>query len=396
MRTSALVAMCLSVVMSAGLSGRIAAGAEETPAKQLDLTYVTADCYAAVIFHPQQMAKLPAAAPLVKRLEKAEMPAVFNPLHIEQVVVMFPGHAAGDRHANSPAPVFVLRFGKGVNVDAMAADLLRDQGARQLSEARVLGKKCYKFAAPAEEADNGGRPKRREVPPTMTCAADDRTVLLSHEGEDRLQKMLSASAVKSPLVEQLRNVDVGHDVVVVYVVEPVLEQVKQEIERDRKHAHPPMIPLMDTLPLLRHFTVSLDLNDDTLGKIVLQPADAASVAKIESLARLFQQKAKEEIQRERTFFAEHFTAKLPEPIERLFSLGEKLLDAMTVTKTDGGVALSLKPTKGIGPEVLKTFFDFCTRRGGAEKKPSESGPSKDSAKANRLPTTEDKKASPER
>jgi hypothetical protein len=40
---------------------------------------------------------------------------------------------------------------------------------------------------------------------------------------------------------------------------------------------------------------------------------------------------------------------------------------MTVTKTDATVVISLKPTKGIGPEVLNTGFTKLFRDSGKTK-----------------------------
>ena len=90
MRTRSLLATFVVLALLAGLSGRTVEGAEKAPAKKLDVKYVTDDFYGAVIFHPRQLAESPAAAPLLKELKQAGLPAALDPRRIEQAVMLIP------------------------------------------------------------------------------------------------------------------------------------------------------------------------------------------------------------------------------------------------------------------------------------------------------------------
>ena len=227
-------------------------------------------------------------------------------------------------------------------------------------EAMVSGKRCYKFEAPAEEPPKEGQPVPppafRRVSPAVTCGADDRTVLLAPSGEETLKKMLAGGEAKGPLVERLRQTEVNHDVVLVFALEPMREQIKENLgnEGARRFVPPPILAILDMLAVLQTATITADLNDDSLGKIVLQGVDAAGNAKIEEQAKLFQEKLKEAIESGRKQMAdmpvpEEFRAQ----VDKAIATGERVANALTIGKTDAGVVVSLKPIKGIGGDLLE-------------------------------------------
>jgi hypothetical protein len=346
------VATAAALAFLAGLA-QVAAAADAGRKKQLDLTYVPGDSFGAMVLHPQELVKAPPAAPILKAMS---LPVALDPASIDEVLILFPVPDRG-------APSFVVRLSQAANTDLMAKEFLGLMGRRggTVVEATVAGKRCYKFEAPAEEPPKEGQPavppRFRDVSPAMTCGADDRTVLVATSGEDQLKKMLSGGEAKGPLVERLRQADVNHDVVMVFALEPMRGQLKENLERERKRPTPsPNLPILEILTVIQTATIAADLNDDTLGKIVLQAADAAGTAKVEEQAKVFQQRLKDEIETGRKRIAE-MPAEMPQEfraqIEKTMALGEKVVNALTVTKSGADVVVTLKPIKGIGPDILE-------------------------------------------
>lgn len=359
MRKHVWVLTTVAVAILAGLA-QAAAAADAGRKKQLDLTYVPGDCFGALVLHPQELVKTPTAAPMLKAMS---LPVALDPASIDEVLILFPVPVKQATGPNRGEPSFVVRLNQAANTDMMAKEFLGLMGRRggTVVEAMVAGKRCYKFEAPAEEPPKEGQPAVppafRRVSPAMTCGADDRTVLVALDGEEALKKLLAGGEAKGPLVERLSRADVSHDVVLVFAMDLVRDQLKENQEQSKRFAPPPILPVLETLPLLQGVTITANLNDDTLGKIVLQAVDADGAAKAEEQAKVFQQKLKEEIETARKRFAEMPDGGLPEeiraPIEKAMALGEKVVNALTVMKTGVEVVITLKPVKGIGPEILE-------------------------------------------
>jgi hypothetical protein len=365
MKTRAWVATCVALVFLAGLT-QAAAAADAGRKKSLDLAYVPGDCFGAMVLHPQELIQAPAAAPMVKAMS---LPVALDPASIDEVLILFPVPAK-EPGPDRGEPSLVVRLKQAANTDLLAKEFLGLMGRRggTVVEATVAGKKCYKFEAPAAEPPKEGQPPVppafRRISPAVTCGPDARTVLVALSGEDTLKKMLGGEA-KGPLVERLRQTDVAHDVVLVFALEPVRELIKENLGDGpaRRFAPPPILAIFDMLPVLQSATITADLNDDALGKIVLQGVDAAGTAKVEEQVKLFQQKLKEAIEEARKVFAER---PVPEEFraqfEKTLASGEKVVNAMTVSRTDAGVVVSLKPIKGIGTDLLEMMGTRMTPR----------------------------------
>ena len=370
MKTLLWVAMAALAVLA-----QVAAAADAGRKKQLDLAYVPGDCFGAMVLHPQELIKAPAAAPMVKAMS---LPVAIDPASIDEVLILFPVPVKEATGPNRDEPSFVVRLGHAANTDMMAKEFLGLMGRRggTVVEAMVGGKRCYKFEAPAAEPPKEGQPVPppafRRVSPAVTCGADDRTILIATTGEETLKKMLAGGEAKGPLVERLRQTDFNHDVVFVFALEPVRELLKENLgnEQGRRFAPPPILAIFDMLLVLQTATITADLNDDSLGKIVLQGIDAAGNAKIEEQAKLFQEKLKEQIESTRKRLAD-----IPVPddfrpqVEKALASGERVANALTIGKTDAGVVVSLQPIKGIGGELLEMMgmaHGATAARGAAE------------------------------
>jgi len=367
----------VAMALLAGLPARVLTGAEATRTKRLDLSYITADFYAAAVVYPQRIARSPAWAPLLKDKDIAAglKELAFDPLKIEQALMLFPVPAKEMSPRDSDAPSFVLRLSPQVDLDEIARQLLPEERGFVDSEGKmqplskivattVAGKNCYKLEAIPEESRKAEETPKTEkttrpprwVSPAMTCVADERTVLMCLRGEADLKKMLSAREVKSPLVERLRRADLDQDAVAVFALEPVREMFREGWERDKKKAPPPVVVFLEILPLLESATITLSLTDDTPGRIVLQAANAESAAKVEEQAKSFPQKAKDQLAEERKMLADR-PEYMRASAERTMSQTEKFVNGMAVTRADAEVVISVKNAREYMQEGFKSFFE---------------------------------------
>jgi hypothetical protein len=104
--------MFLAFSVLAGVAGQVSADRPATAKKRLDLAYITDDFFGAVVFHPQQIARSPVVlARLQEILGLRPMKAMpFDPLQLEQVLVLIPVPPQKRSGPDSDAPSFVLRF----------------------------------------------------------------------------------------------------------------------------------------------------------------------------------------------------------------------------------------------------------------------------------------------
>jgi hypothetical protein len=307
------------------------------------------------------MARAPAVAALLKSedfvaaFKDAFKEMGFDPLKIEQVLMLVP--VPGELGPIGDEPSFVLRFSPPVDIDALAKAMLgRASKSLQIVSVTVAGKKCYKFEANVEEPPKTEKPeepvRRPYVPRTITCIADDRTVLACPAGEAGLKRILNGGVAKSPLRERLRRLDASDDMVLVFALEPVRKEIAASLARAKASPRAsPEVPLDEILLLSQSATIKVNLRDASLSSAVLQAADAAAAAKVEEQIKVFQQKAKEGISEERKRLD-----KIPEEyrklMEEMMSVLEKLLDAMTWAKSGTQVTITLKGDKAVLGEAL--------------------------------------------
>jgi len=358
MSKRSVAVMFLGLALLAGLCAPVVVGAEPARPRQLDLSYVSADVYGVVVLHPQQMARSPEVAALLKNehVVAAFKQMSFDPLKIEQMVGLLPVPGK-ERSQYAVATLLgdraVVRFSPPVDADSMAKALLgKPFGSIKIVAATVAGKKCYKFEEVAKEpanAEKSGEPlqRRRSFPPTITCVADDRTVLVCVFGEADLKKMLAGGEVKGPLVERLRGLDASDDIIAVFAPEPMRESIQESLAQQRQFAPTsPGIPFSEMSLLLQSAVVKVNLSDVARTSAVLEAEDAAGAAKVEELLKTVRQAAKDDLARERKRLEGR-----PEEFRKLqeetMSVVEELLDAMTWTKSGVQMTVTLKGSKGL-------------------------------------------------
>jgi len=366
--------MLVALVVLTGCSRGSQPEAEPARPKQLDLlSYVSDDIYGVIVLHPQQIARSPEVAAMLKNeLFVAAFKGVgFDPLKIEQVLLLIPAPAKEPGLA-SDGPTAVLRFSPPLDAENVAKGLLVKPlgplGSINLVAATVTvaGKKCYKFEEAAEEpakTQTGGEPVRgkRFIPRMMTCVADDRTVLVSPRGEAGLKKMLAAGEVKTPLTERLRGLDVSDDVAAVFVLEPMREEVKAALAREKRRSPTsPAISLDEIMLLLRSATFKISLADAARSSVLLEAEDVAGAAKVEELLKTFRQVATDGLAGAPKRF-QGMPEEFRKQIEEETTTFEKLLDAMTSTRSGAQVTITLKGTEGLtGVAAVKAISGMFT------------------------------------
>jgi len=284
----------------------------EVPATSggLDLSYVTADNFLAVIIHPADVLKLAAVDQMgVKKGIEGEFGSALEALgigleDIEEALVLFdpPGEGSG-----KPEPSgMMIRFAKPVDAKELVAALSEAAPI----ELTVQGKTIYKNPNPAGA----------DEPVAFQAAAN--TIVFANE--DALAEILSEEPVDSPLTKRLGEVDTDADVVVVVMLDPVRELMDAALKGggggssgfeeepplgDEKPASPfdpdpasgeeeegmasaeapamamppQLAGLMGIPEMVQSIVVRLDLSDETLLQVILQSADASDATTIHDL-----------------------------------------------------------------------------------------------------------------
>lgn len=174
----------------------------------LDLSYIPADAFAAVIVHPRRILDSPEMELMPREILQAafQQEVGLDPTQIEQAVGVL------TLAAERPEPAFglILRFGQ---------PLVRDQAlAKQLARAPKAthsGKEYY-------QAD------------LAVLFADDRTLVLAPEPV--LKRMIDAAGADSPLLKMLRKADAADDAQAIVALEPLRPLINQVL------ANPPPLP----------------------------------------------------------------------------------------------------------------------------------------------------------
>ena len=253
-----------------GALRQVAPGAEPARPKQPDLSYIGADVYGVIVFHPQRMARSPEVAALLKNqnVAAALKPGGLDLLRIEEIVGQAPVPQKEPMPADYWSPIGprqVVRFSRPVDIETEAKRML---GKPRSPDAKIVtltmaGKKCYRFESVVKEpakTEEAGEPVRRkpwlvEVDSTITCVADDRTVLMSLRGEADLRKMLAAGKAQGPFVERLHRLDARDDVVLAIALEPMHGSIKERLAHEKRSSPTsPRIPFNENgvAPSERH------------------------------------------------------------------------------------------------------------------------------------------------
>jgi hypothetical protein len=169
--------------------------------KELDVSYIAADFNAAVIIHPGRLLKSPLLANMPKdKLDKIIADMVnetgIDPRKVEQVVLLMDPFPSNNVVAS---PAGIIRFADTVDGKKILGKLLG-----QVRTGTFNNKQYYRSTIR----------QMARVPVAGFVANDRKTILVAPE--PTLQKMLSANAASSPLLDGLSEIDLDNDVVALF------------------------------------------------------------------------------------------------------------------------------------------------------------------------------------
>jgi len=345
-------------VDEAGTGGKQeqSSGGEPTWEKRLDLPLISADCFGAIIIHPQRIARSAAFAnsPEIAAMEKSKMfaqfvaDAGFDPRALEQVALLFTAAEPGGRALDKrPTPALILRWPKPIDGKGLLQKWYKDC---DLQEATYEGKTIIKVA---RSVGPGKAVTMRDV----FHLPDERTMVVC-AGEEAMKQMLSASRARSPLREHLRTLDADNDLIGAIVAEPA-GKMGQVLAQDAADVLPPGLSEVAKLPHhLKSATLTVNLADETVLKLVLAGATAESNARLADLAAAFQEMLRQ--------MSPQFRAKMtgerggpPDALKRtFFDLADQAAEGMRVTSGDNTVELAVRMKR---PEALVNVFPAFLR-----------------------------------
>jgi hypothetical protein len=233
----------------------------------ISAAFVRPEHCAAIVVHPRRMAEVPLVAGLLKdELVAGKVGAVgIEPKDIEQIVIL----VSLDKSEPRP-PLAVVHFAR--DVDGMEIlTKFRNAAAppsalkNPMKEIQVAGKTCIEL----DKSPDG----------PLACVIDKRTILLEFHKQS-MEKDLSGDAPAGPLVERLKAADADNDLIVCLAAKgfPAVDNMLDQMAKD-----PQATPYVDVAKGLQGATLALNLQGDSLLKIVAEGKDADAAGKIEKL-----------------------------------------------------------------------------------------------------------------
>jgi hypothetical protein len=228
------------------------------PEQHLDLTYIPASAFIAVVAHPQAVLTAPGAEIIPTEVITAGgMKEVgFDPLKIKEAVLLF-APPSGRPHEFENG--VVIRFIEPYS----AASVTISRFARGGTEIDVDGRKVF---------ERPGGPS--------FCFPDDRTIILGTPGI--MRQMLSAKDAESPLLTLLKPMDVSAELTAVFSVDSVRDMVHQAL------AHAPPVPpqfqgFVKLPDLLSAVLLKVNIGQKFKASFTLRARDEAAGEEVETL-----------------------------------------------------------------------------------------------------------------
>lgn len=273
------------------------------------LRHVPPTFAAALIAHPQRML----AAPIARALPIDELAAQmqgyfgFRPHDIERAILFVeiaPLGAAPAQSATPALPVLWLSFARPIDVVAIAEQQLPDAEA-----IHVVGRPCVKSGLLNFDGEPGAiylhDPKTIAIGPIVTLERMFRT----SDAHAAVAPGKAASSSKptgsSPLAEQLRSIDLAHDVVVTAVAAPLAELLAEALPEWNAALPEAGQPYLAAIEKTKTLTIAVDLISEHIVTIELVAADPQQAAELADLTKRGIVELKQLIPEVRTmFFAE--------------------------------------------------------------------------------------------
>jgi len=352
--------------------------------EKVDVSFIPEDCFLAVVIHPKRLAE----SPLAKEISEVVTDEMYeemakemgvDPRKMEEFVFLaIPREPTGEKY-EAPFDVgFIVRFAEPIANRELLKKMFRyidfdDEPAEHEGKEYYRGYR-RRFSPRGEE-----EPIDRDRPADLAvCLLDERTMLFSERSEAALKKMLSAGAVKSGLVERLRKLDTGSDLIVVVVttaaagksIGMLTEALDRELSLETKG-------LSKVSDLARAATLKADLRGDPVAELILEANDASSAAELKELADSLLVVGKAMLSDSREGILRNAP---PEAGQPMIELIEGALDAVTVVQNGDQVTATLKRPEALAklPKIVTAIVrenavGRGVRSGGAEKTAQKEG-----------------------
>jgi len=371
-------------------------GATTAVAGKLDLSYISENFAMAIVLHPHKALNTPLAKDFPQDelfVDMIEQTGV-DPRDIDEVVLLVelaqrdrpmwgettpPGPPPVDEPTveglegpDGPEGKAGTNSGTTVMGDIPAQDEPSFHGdpgfdARPVPPEPVFGA-VFRFVTPIDqapilksmfhgeraEAMHEGKPYYKHPRFPVPCAffPDDKTMVTAEE--EILLAMMTATDVSSPLIEQLKKTDIGHDAVAVVVTAPVADMITTILAEER----PPEIvdeAVGTVLDTVEAATLTADLQGDTLLTVAISAKDAPAAAKLDEFVRNWFEKGKQTYPGARDELAADMPAGLGDTLAKL---ADETINAVNIDKKGNDVVIRVKMPERLAdlPQALKPMI----------------------------------------
>lgn len=236
---------------------------------QVELSWITDDYFAALIFHPRQIfQRQQPQGELREWLDAAASDLGASLPDLEQVCFLLgPPDPTARKEFESPVgTAWVFRFATAAGQQGM---LQRFLGSDYRQQTDAQGRVYFK----------------NEHAPMAICAPDETTVLLA--SERNVKKALTAAPSRSPLLAKLEDVAGRPDVVGAIYVAPVRPLLRQLATTGKDQPAPPawVRRATEATQHLKEATLTVDLAADPWARLVMEAEDSQKAIRLEEMAQ---------------------------------------------------------------------------------------------------------------
>jgi hypothetical protein len=303
----------------------------QAPAKGIEPAYASPDFAAAIILHPQRIAKSPSLAgvPQDQLLAPVLLVTGIDPRKVERAIIYVDPFPGGNVAFLPAAVVRLAEGGKGQEQLTAAIG--------KLQEASHQGQKYFQGE------------RKMAGAPICGLVSGDRTLVIATE--PTLHKMLAAKEGQGPMAETIKGIDGSHDLILIGIPPPMVQSAAKEIlERNKDQLPPPLAKAPTIVDHLGSFIIAVDLQGATFLEVQLTAKSAESAAKLHDFAKTGVDAWKRL----------HATVRNDIPIKPLQEVLDQATEGMAVKQTGSTVVVSVKMPKSL-PELLnvaaKTVLD---------------------------------------
>ncbi len=290
----------------------------------LDLSYISSDCFAALVIHPQRILQSPLFASVEQDESLSEELAEdwtknsgIDPRNVEQLVAVY---ALGEDGPMSEASGgVILRLSEPLD--------------REKTKGKTIDAEEFQRQWATE-------PEFRLAPSNDIVIVDEQTVLLGDKSA--IDKMLRAKVAKGRLAEQLSHVDANNDLIGCVVTEPIKPMIAMYTEGVGDSVPPQLAGLLKLAPQLESVVVKANLGGDSLLKLALNMTTTDAATELEKTLPETLAFGKAMLGMAKLGLPQD----LPPQAMTAINMAEEVLDAFEVTRDDRQVVATLAAPEG--------------------------------------------------